>query len=133
MLRGLLCSAGSSSSRITRHSCILLGASTRSQSDIVRRFSAGRPGPLRFDNPEVAFHTKTTGEVFRGLLVLKMCTFNAIVKNAEILYKSSQTILGSTITNWLLKKTFFAHFCAGESEREIAPTMQKLREAGVGG
>lgn len=48
-------------------------------------------------------------------------------------YKTSQTILGSTITNWLLKKTFFAHFCAGENERDIAPTMQKLREAGVGG
>ncbi|KAF4675696.1 hypothetical protein FOL46_000464 [Perkinsus olseni] len=109
------------------------GQASSSRLGFAQPFSSGVPAQLRFDNPEVAFHTKTTGEVFRGLLVLKMCTFNAIVKNAEILYKSSQTILGSTITNWLLKKTFFAHFCAGESEREIAPTMQKLREAGVGG
>ncbi|KAF4674388.1 hypothetical protein FOL47_009297 [Perkinsus chesapeaki] len=99
----------------------------------LRHFSTVRPHPLRFDNPEVAFRTKSTMEVFRGLVVLKLCTFNTIVKNAEMLYKTSQTVLGSSITNWALKKTFFAHFCAGETEKDIAPTMKKLRETGVGG
>ena len=43
------------------------------------------------------------------------CTTQSVVQvnNADALLKMSQKVLGSTITNGVVKHTFFQHFCAG--------------------
>ena len=37
-----------------------------------------------------------------------------MVNNADALLKLSKRVLGSTIVNGVVKRTFFKHFCAGE-------------------
>lgn len=38
-----------------------------------------------------------------------------LVNNADALLKLSKKVLGSTIVNGVVKRTFFRHFCAGEA------------------
>lgn len=38
-----------------------------------------------------------------------------VVNNADALLKLSKKVLGSTIVNGVVKRTFFRHFCAGEA------------------
>jgi proline dehydrogenase len=61
-----------------------------------------------------------------------LCGIPWIVKNSETLINTSKKVLGKTLTMWVIKKTFFAHFCAGENEKDIQPVMDKLRLAGIG-
>ena len=35
-------------------------------------------------------------------------------------------------TKWFLKKSFFGHFCAGETAEELLPVVDKLRNNGIG-
>lgn len=46
--------------------------------------------------------------------------------------KSSYKVFGSKITNSIMKRTFFGHFCAGENEYDIKPTVDYLQKNGVG-
>ena len=71
----------------------------------------------------------------------------ALVSTTPMLLNPSLTIL-STLTHsrsrflspehnpllrWLLKRTFYAHFCAGENEREVSSTVRGLDQLGFQG
>ncbi|EER18309.1 proline oxidase, putative [Perkinsus marinus ATCC 50983] len=86
---------------------------------------------LPLNDPKISFRWKSTGEVLRGWLVLKLCTCNYVIRNAEALYARSRSILGDGITHGVLRRTLFAHFCAGENEVDIKPKLVRLQEAGV--
>ena len=43
------------------------------------------------------------------------------------------SVLGPAAVAAALKPTLFAHFCAGETEAEVLPVMQRLKARGVGG
>jgi hypothetical protein len=45
------------------------------------------------------------------------------VNNADNLLKWSKKVLGSTIVNAIIKRTFFRHFCAGELFCGLAPEL----------
>ena len=45
----------------------------------------------------------------------------------------SNRLLGKRFTAALLRPTFFAHFCAGETSEEVAHTIRFLQVQGVGG
>lgn len=55
-----------------------------------------------------------------------------LVENAHSLISYSYKIFGDSITNAVLKKTFFGHFCAGENEDDIRPTVKLLEANGIG-
>lgn len=44
-----------------------------------------------------------------------------------------QRVLGKKLTMELVRQTFFRHFCAGETQAEVGPVMEKLKSHGVGG
>jgi proline dehydrogenase len=48
------------------------------------------------------------------------------------MYELSEKVLGKSITNSILKASFFGHFCAGEDAVSIQPTVKRLQEYGVG-
>jgi proline dehydrogenase len=64
--------------------------------------------------------------------VFRLCTFKPLVRNAKSLLDLSNRILGRTLTSFVIKHSFFAHFCAGEDEAELQPTIQRLRSSGIG-
>ena len=64
---------------------------------------------------------------------MTICSSPMIVRHAEAMLYLSNSILGSSVTESVLRRTFFAHFCAGEDATSIVPTLKKLRSHGVGG
>ena len=54
------------------------------------------------------------------------------VKNSEWLLNVSKRVIGETATHGIVKASFFAHFCAGENELDMQPTLKKLESVGVG-
>ncbi|CAE7461303.1 PRODH [Symbiodinium natans] len=86
-----------------------------------------------FTDASVAFESKSLWELVRAWCVFQICAVGLIVRHCDTLYDYSIKILGSRFTHLLLRKTFFDHFCAGESSQEIVPRMHELRKYNVGG
>lgn len=56
---------------------------------------------------------KSTGEIVRSLLVFKACKIGPLVRNADSLLRLSKRVFGSTLTNFVLRNTFYKQFVAG--------------------
>lgn len=87
---------------------------------------------LDFNDPKQSFKTKSLPQLVRGYAVFSLCQTPIIVRNAEKLMKLSYKVVGSSITNFFLRHSFFGHFCAGEDAHLIRPTVKYLHDSGVG-
>lgn len=85
----------------------------------------------RLDDPTAAFATRTTPELLRAYLVLRLCMVKPLVRNAEALLSLSRRVLGDRLTDAVVGRTFFAHFCAGVDGDAIQPAIARLRAANV--
>lgn len=85
-----------------------------------------------FANAQAAYATKTTQELLRAALVFSLCRIPPLVRNAERMLNTSRRVLGDGFTDFVLKQTMFGHFCAGENETTIVPTIRALERAGIG-
>jgi proline dehydrogenase len=85
-----------------------------------------------FTNGQAVYDRKTTTELVRALLVLRLCGVKALVDNAPQLLSIGERVLGRGLMTEILKATFFGHFCAGENQIDIKPTVSALDSAGVG-
>ena len=86
-----------------------------------------------FDDVESSFSSMPTRELLRSYAVLKVCEIRAVVGNARILLTVSRKLLGSGLTNFFVRHSFFKVFCAGETEDETVALMGELEKSGVGG
>lgn len=86
-----------------------------------------------FGRVELAFSKRSTVDLVRSYLVLRVCGWEWLVDRAEVLLNISNDVLGKSFTNYVVKKTFFAQFCAAENEKGLAPVMQSLESSGVSG
>eukprot|EP00160_Parvularia_atlantis_P002650 Unigene1220_Nuclearia_a/m.3884 Unigene1220_Nuclearia_a/g.3884 ORF Unigene1220_Nuclearia_a/g.3884 Unigene1220_Nuclearia_a/m.3884 type:complete len:521 (-) Unigene1220_Nuclearia_a:88-1650(-) len=89
-------------------------------------------GELNFDDARVAFANKSTAELLRALMVFYVSAVPAVVQNSRTLLGLGERIAGKPLTHLLLRKTFFAHFCAGVDAQDIVPTIETLRRSGIG-
>eukprot|EP00798_Chlamydomonas_sp_ICE-L_P007767 gene7767-953_t len=87
---------------------------------------------IRFDDHKAIFAGRPTKDLVRGLLVFRLCGISAFVNNADFLLGLGRTIIGKKATNFIVRHTFFAHFCAGEDAKEVWDSMSTLRTQGVG-
>ena len=93
----------------------------------------GTPQPIiNFNDTAVAFRSKTLYELSRAKVVFTTCQIKTLVKHSESLIRTSYKLAGMKITNSMLRWTFFGHFCAGEDEKLIKPTVDYLQRNGVG-
>ena len=101
-----------------------------------RRESSGGSTPegggLQFKDGKAAYSALSTSVLARTYLVLQMCRVRLLVDNAEGLLSISRRVLGDGFVSAMVRPTFFGHFCAGEDETSITPTVQFLRQSGVG-
>lgn len=88
---------------------------------------------LDFSNYESAFKHKSTMELVRAYCIFNLCRFRPLVMHGESLLKVSNSVFGATITNGIVRHSFFNHFCGGEDEVGILPVVHRLRTLGVGG
>ena len=85
-----------------------------------------------FNDTQTAYAGLTTPKLVRGWVVLKICSIEPIVANAEKLLPTSRKIFGDTFIKFFVHPTFFSHFCAGEGEESIKPTVQWLKTNKIG-
>merc|ERR1719204_2686416 len=98
-----------------------------------RNFStAATQSSMNFDDPKEAFQSKSNKEIARSLFVFRICTIQPFVKNANSLLQLSYRVLGSSITDSVVRRTFFSHLCGGETKKSIMPTVNRLKSCGVG-
>ena len=98
-----------------------------------RSVASAPPEPeLNFNDSETAFHSKTFLQLIRASLVYRICTMPVLVRNAESMMHTSYKYLGPRITNATMKYSFFGHFCAGENEPDMKPTVDYLHRNGIG-
>jgi len=88
---------------------------------------------LDFNNPQSAHGWKSNTDLLRSLVVYRTCRFPFILKHAATLLALSYKVFGSTITNVVVKATFFDHFCAGENVKSLKPKLESMQKDGVGG
>ncbi|XP_028990360.1 hydroxyproline dehydrogenase [Betta splendens] len=94
------------------------------------RQPAALPATLAFEDPS-AFRVKSWGELLRALAVFRLCSFPALVNNCGKLMSIARGLLGKRGFSFLLRPTVYAQFVAGEDEREISQSMQKMSSLGL--
>ena len=88
---------------------------------------------INFDDAQAAFKSKSIAELALAITVFRMSTMPWLVNNADGLIKAAASVLGERLTNGVIvKRTFFNHFCGGETIDELAPFLGNLRSLGVG-
>ena len=70
-------------------------------------------GGLDFDDAQTAFRAKGSAELAKGLAVFSLCRVQPLVQHAGAVLGASRRLAGDRATDWLMKRTFFGHFCAG--------------------
>ena len=117
--------------------------------------SPGSLQPLSFDGG--AFHLKSTGELTRALLVLRLCAWPPLVTHGLAVSSNpggtslrsswglvlspcslspqlqawSQRLLGSRLSGALLRASIYGQFVAGETPEEVRSCVLQLQNLGL--
>ncbi|XP_038056444.1 hydroxyproline dehydrogenase-like isoform X2 [Patiria miniata] len=91
---------------------------------------AGARAKLDFSCPST-FRYKTAWELLRGLLVLKLSSYQKFVDNSLKIMGVSQRILGQRLFGVAARCTFYGHFIAGEGEAEARRLVERHEKLGV--
>ncbi|KAJ3204122.1 hypothetical protein HK099_001259 [Clydaea vesicula] len=75
--------------------------------------------------------SKSSLELINSLAVFKACSIPALVNNSDKILDIFEKFKLTPISNFIIKRTFFKHFCGGENLNEVLPTMQKLNKSRV--
>lgn len=86
---------------------------------------------LTFNDTQEAFKSKTNWELWRALIVLKLCSYQSLVEHNLMLMNVSKKIFGQKLFEKMMRLTFYGHFVAGADEAEIRPRVERLRAFGV--
>ncbi|CAH1801476.1 unnamed protein product [Owenia fusiformis] len=86
---------------------------------------------LQFKDIDAAYKTKSTWEIIRALVILRTCSYNYFVDNSVKFLGLSQRFLGRSLTDFVVKPTFYGHFVAGDTPESITSTVRKLKSGGV--
>ncbi len=66
-----------------------------------------------FDDPQVAFSAKSTGQLLQSLAVFRTCSVKPLVQNADVLLAAAKKVVGPAVVTSVVRHTFFKHFCGG--------------------
>lgn len=87
---------------------------------------------LQFASPAEAYRNVPTWNLVRAWAVFSACRWAWLVQNADRLLGAARKLLGDRVVSLVVRPTFFKHFCAGESEDTIRPTIEFLNRNGIG-
>ncbi|XP_068439305.1 hydroxyproline dehydrogenase [Clinocottus analis] len=85
---------------------------------------------LAFEEPS-AFRVKSLRELLRALGIFHLCSFPVLVNNSGKLLSVARSLLGRRGFSFLLRPTVYAQFVAGENEKEISQSMEKMSSLGL--
>ncbi|KAK2877014.1 hypothetical protein Q8A67_021110 [Cirrhinus molitorella] len=88
------------------------------------------PDFLTFEDPQ-AFKAKSFWELIRALGVFRLCSFPSLVNNCGKLMSITRKLVGKRCFCMVVRPSVYAQFVAGETEGEIADSMQKMSALGL--
>ncbi|KAJ1896338.1 proline dehydrogenase, partial [Kickxella alabastrina] len=94
--------------------------------------STGEEQRLLQPDPALALDQLSMAKLITVWLVYRACGNARLVRAAPSILKLFERLGLSWLSNAVVRRTFFAWFCAGESEREIVHTMRRLKDSGIG-
>ncbi|OZJ03694.1 hypothetical protein BZG36_03494 [Bifiguratus adelaidae] len=80
----------------------------------------------------IAYESKPTSALLLSWAVLKMCQLPFLVDIAPGIIAAAQKVGLEGPLFWVIKRTFFAQFCGGETAEECMDRMEALRAHGIG-
>ncbi|KAF9958905.1 hypothetical protein BGZ72_010716 [Mortierella alpina] len=86
---------------------------------------------LKDEHNRIGVEKKSTADLMLSMLVYKLCTFGLLVDMAPKLISLAEMLHLTPPVYWIVRKTFFAQFCGGESADDCTGTMNSLRSAGI--
>ncbi|KAJ1661460.1 hypothetical protein GGF38_003618 [Coemansia sp. RSA 25] len=89
-------------------------------------------GALLRPDARLALARLTAGQLATAWAVYKCCGSAGLVRAAPGLLRAMEHLRLGWLSGAVVRRTFFAWFCAGETEREIVQTMRRLQGAGIG-
>ncbi|KAG2448577.1 hypothetical protein HYH02_006468 [Chlamydomonas schloesseri] len=87
---------------------------------------------LQFEDHQAIFEGRTTSDLFKSLLVLRLCSTPSFVASAEGLLANARRVLGDSTALSFVQSTFYQHFVAGKDAGDVWGRMNTLRANGVG-
>ncbi|EFJ44944.1 proline dehydrogenase/oxidase [Volvox carteri f. nagariensis] len=78
------------------------------------------------------FEGRSTSDLLRALLVLRLCATTPFVTHSEALLDSARSLLGDRIAMSAVQESFYKHFCAGKEPADVWARMNALRAHGIG-
>eukprot|EP00123_Amoebidium_parasiticum_P016119 comp23296_c0_seq1/m.38239 comp23296_c0_seq1/g.38239 ORF comp23296_c0_seq1/g.38239 comp23296_c0_seq1/m.38239 type:complete len:633 (-) comp23296_c0_seq1:554-2452(-) len=88
-------------------------------------------GDISFRNAQLAFQSKSTGDIVRALAIFKVCSANWIVSSSNAILRWAEKLHLDPVAYSFIRHTFFKHFCAGEKADEVRAEIASLRRKGV--
>ncbi|KAM5262468.1 proline dehydrogenase 1, mitochondrial [Ctenodactylus gundi] len=85
-----------------------------------------------FGNAQEAYRSRSSWELARSLLVLRLCASPTLLKRHEQLLHIARKLMGQRLFDKLMKMTFYGQFVAGEDQESIRPLIQRNKAYGVG-
>ena len=95
------------------------------------KYSPSTTIKLDFQDTKRTYESKSNFELWRSYLILKTCTYDVFVQNAEQMMRLSRRLLGHRIFTFFMKKSFYGQFAGGENMGELAPCVRHLAQHGV--
>ncbi|KAJ3251842.1 hypothetical protein HDU77_005626 [Chytriomyces hyalinus] len=78
------------------------------------------------------YKDKSTAELLNSYTVFKLCEFPPLVSMTPTIIDIAEKTGTKFIMNYGVKKTFFKHFCGGETISEVLPTMTNFKRRNMG-
>uniref|UniRef100_H2ZL40 Proline dehydrogenase n=1 Tax=Ciona savignyi TaxID=51511 RepID=H2ZL40_CIOSA len=84
---------------------------------------------LTYEEP--GFRNTPTKQLVRAAVVLKLSSFDFLVKHADTLFSLGRSVLGEKLFRSLMTATFYGQFCPGKTYDEINEATYAMQEAGI--
>ncbi|KAK3846170.1 MAG: FAD-linked oxidoreductase-like protein [Linnemannia gamsii] len=87
---------------------------------------------LKDEHNRIGVEKKSTSDLLLSMLVYKLCTFSLLVDLAPKIIHLAEMVHLTPPVYWVVRKTFFAQFCGGETAEDCIGTMKSLGSGGIG-
>ncbi|KAG0277281.1 hypothetical protein BGZ95_006182 [Linnemannia exigua] len=87
---------------------------------------------LKDEHNRIGVEKKSTSDLLLSMLVYKLCTFSLLVDLAPKIIHLAEMVHLTPPVYWVVRKTFFAQFCGGETAEDCIGTMKSLGNGGIG-
>ncbi|KAF9962208.1 hypothetical protein BGZ72_009284 [Mortierella alpina] len=86
---------------------------------------------LKNEHSRIAVQKTSTSELLRSIFVYKLCSFSWLVDLAPKIIHLAEKVHFTLPVYWIVRRTFFAQFCGGETAEDCIDTMNAFKQAGI--